>query len=106
MSDESWAAWCPTKAIEELTLKRALQNVEDPIKMANDLLREALPLAVMGVTHIAIHEQNPLIRFNAQKYVIDRNMGSVQSPTKPESEAPAWQKIFDSIAVVAQEEVK
>lgn len=98
---ESWDEWIPAKAIEELTLKRALQDVEDPVKMANDLLKEALPLAVMGMTHIAIHEPNPQIRFNAQKYVIDRNMGSVQSPTKPESEAPAWQKIFDTIAVVA-----
>lgn len=96
-----WADWVPEKAIEELTLKRALQDVEDPVKMANDLLKDALPLAVMGMTHLAIHEPNPQIRFNAQKYVIDRNMGSVQSPTKPDSEAPAWQKIFDSIAVVS-----
>lgn len=96
-----WKDWVPDKAIEELTLKRALQTVEDPIKMANELFKEALPLATMGMVHIAVHEPNPQIRFNAQKYVIDRNMGSVQSPTKPESEAPAWQKIFDSIAVVA-----
>jgi len=96
-----YSEWVPSVAIEELTLKRALQDVEDPVKLAAELFREALPLAVMGVTHIAIHEPNPLIRFNAQKYVIDRNMGSVQSPTKPDSEVPAWQKIFDTIAEVA-----
>jgi hypothetical protein len=97
-----WKEWVPAEAVEELTLKRALQDVEDPVKMANDLFKESLPLAVMSMTHLAIHENNPQIRFNAAKYVIDRNMGSVQSPTKPESEAPAWQKIFDSIAVVSE----
>lgn len=93
--------WVPALAIEELTLKRALQDVEDPAKMAAELLKEALPLAVMSVTHLALYEQNPIVRYNASKYVIDRNMGSVQSPTKPESDAPAWQKIFDTIAEVA-----
>ena len=93
--------WLPDVAIEELTLKRALQDIEDPIKMANDIMKEALPLVTMGLTHTAVHEPNPLIRTTAQKYVLDRMLGSVTSPTKPESEAPAWQKIFDSIAVVA-----
>lgn len=93
--------WVPSVAIEQLTLKRALQDVEDPIKMANDILKESLPLVTMGAVHTAIHEPNPMIRFNAQKYLMDRSLGSVTSPIKPESEAPAWQKIFDSIAVVA-----
>jgi hypothetical protein len=96
--------WCPDSAIEALTLKRALQDVEDPIKLANELLKDSLPLATMGMVHIAIHEPNAQIRFNAQKYIMDRNMGSVTSPVKPETEAPAWQKIFDSIAVVADNE--
>lgn len=93
--------WVPQRAIEELTLKRALQDVEDPIKMANDILKESLPLVTMGMVHTAVHEPNPVTRFNAQKYIMDRNMGAVTSPNKPETEAPAWQKIFDSIAVVA-----
>jgi hypothetical protein len=93
--------WVPAVAIEQLTLKRALQDIEDPIKLANELLKEALPVAVMRMTHLALHEQNPVVAMNASKYVIDRIMGAVTSPTKPETEAPAWQKIFDSIAVVA-----
>jgi hypothetical protein len=97
----SWKEWVPEQAIEELTLKRALQDVEDPSKLAAELFKDALPVAVMRMTHLALHEQNPVVAFNASKYVIDRNMGSVQSPTKPDSEVPAWQKIFDSIAEVA-----
>lgn len=99
--DEHLREWVPAVAIEELTLKRALQDVEDPVKLANDIMKDALPLVTMGMTHTAIHEPNALIRTNAQKYVMDRMLGAVGNPTKPESEAPAWQKIFDSIAVVA-----
>jgi len=98
---DSWKEWCPDTAIEQLTLKRALQDVEDPIKLANELIKEALPVATMRMAHLALHEQNPAVAYNAAKYLMDRSMGSVQSPVKPESEAPAWQKIFDSIAVVA-----
>lgn len=99
--EDSWQEWIPEQAIEELTLKRALQTVEDPAKLAAELFREALPVAVMRMTHLALHERNPVVAFNASKYVIDRNMGSVQSPTKPDSDVPAWQKIFDTIAEVA-----
>jgi len=93
--------WVPARAIEQLTLKRALQDIEDPVKLANDIIKETLPVATMRMAHLALHEQNPAVAYNAAKYLMDRSMGSVQSPTKPESEAPAWQKIFDSIAVVA-----
>lgn len=93
--------WVPDVAIEQLTLKRALQDVEDPIKLANDMIKEALPLVTMGMVHTAVHEPNAVTRYNAQKYLMDRSLGSVTSPVKPESEAPAWQKIFDTIAVVA-----
>lgn len=94
-------SWVPALAIEQLTLKRALQDVEDPVRMANDIIKEALPLVTMGMVHTAIHEQNVVTRTIAQKYLMDRSLGSVTAPIKPESEAPAWQKIFDSIAVVA-----
>lgn len=96
-----WKEWCPDTAIEELTLKRALQDVEDPVKLANQLIKDALPGAIMRLIHTTMHEPNAQIASSAAKYLCDRSMGSVQSPTKPESEAPAWQKIFDSIAVVA-----
>jgi len=94
-----WEEWVPQKAVEELTLKRALQDVEDPLKMANDLFKESLPLAVMGLTHTAIHEPNPVIRLAAQRYVIDRSMGTTTSPTKIAEDKPVWERIFDSVAV-------
>lgn len=96
-----WAEWVPEKAIEELTLKRALQDVEDPVKMASDIIKETLPIATMRMRHLALHEPNPTVAYNAAKYFMDRSLGSVSAPTKLETEAPAWQKIFDSIAVVS-----
>lgn len=93
-----WKEWVPDEAIEELTLRRALADVEDPVKLAGKLFQEALPLSVMGVTHLAVHSQNEMIRFNAQKYVIDRSMGTTAAPARPMEERPAWERIFDQIA--------
>lgn len=98
MTDQ-WEEWVPSKAVEELTLKRALADVEDPVKMAADLFRESLPLAVMGLTHTAIYEPNVVVRTAAQKYVIDRSMGTTASPSKLPDDKPVWERIFDSVAV-------
>lgn len=103
-NDDAWEAWIPSKAIEELTVRRALANHEDPIKLANQLLRESLPVAVMGMTHLAKFETNPVVRFNAQKYIIERVMGGTNSKALPASDKPAWEKIFDSVAVASDEE--
>lgn len=104
--DEEWEAWLPRKAMEELTVRRALAHVEDPVKIANELLRETLPVAVMGMAHMAIHEQNPALRFQAQKYVIDRSMGTPNNPSsRPMEKEPVWERILDSVAVVAGEVV-
>lgn len=99
MTPEEHEAWLPSKAVEELTVRRALADVEDPVKLANQLLRDALPLAVMGMTHMAVHETNAHIRFNAQKYVIDRSMGGTSAKAMPIEDKPAWERIFDNVAV-------
>jgi len=91
--------WIPDSAIEELTLRRALQGVEDPVRLAAELLKEALPLATMSMTHLAIHSPNEVVRMSASKYVLDRSMGPVSANTRPADERPAWDKIFDSVLV-------
>lgn len=91
--------WVPDQEIEKLTLRRALQDQEDPAKMAADLFKEALPLAVMSMTHMAIHSPTEPIRFQAAKYVIDRSMGPVTATTKPVDERPAWEKLLQTVTV-------
>lgn len=97
---EDFEEWVPDKAIEALTLKRALQNVEDPAKMAADLFSEALPLATMSMVHLAIHSPTEGVRYNASKYVIERCMGSVSNPSRGVEEKSAWEKIYDNAMVV------
>lgn len=98
-----WKEWVPEEAIEELTLKRALQQVEDPVKLANDIIKETLPVATMRMRHLALYEQNPTVAYNAAKYFMDRSMGAVSAPIKPESDIPAWQKVMESIVEVSKD---
>lgn len=97
-----WEAWMPSKAIEELTVRRALTSHDDPVKLANQLLRESLPIAVMGMKHLALYETNSVVRFNAQKYIIERVMGGTNAKALPATDKPAWEKIFDSVAVSSE----
>jgi hypothetical protein len=91
--------WVPDEAVEELTLRRALANVEDPVSLAQDLFKEALPLSVMSLTHMAIHSQTENIRYMAAKLVVERVMGAAMQQGRPVDERPAWEKIFDTVLV-------
>lgn len=97
--------WIPDEAIEALTVRRALQNIEDPIKLSADLLREALPLATMSMTHMAIHSDNEVIRVQAAKYIMDKTLGDSKSLNLPDNK-PAWEKIYDSVLVEVDDALK
>lgn len=95
--------WVAEEAVEELTVRRALQGMEDPIKLAADLIKEALPLATMSMTHLAIHGE-PQLRFQASKYLMDKALDgkNVQLPDS----RPAWDKVFDSVLVEVNDALK
>lgn len=97
--------WVPDDAVEELTVRRALQKVEDPIKIAADILREALPIATLAMVHLAIRSPTESIRFNASKYVMDRSLGDGKDARLPDNK-PAWDKIFDSAMVEVEGALK
>jgi len=90
--------WVPDEAVEQLTVRRALQDVEDPIKLASDLIKEALPLVTMGMTHLAIHSTTENVRFQAAKYIMDKALGEGKDLRLPDAK-PAWDKVFDSVLV-------
>lgn len=98
-------SWCPDEAIEQLTVRRALQDKEDPIKMAADIVKEHLPLATMSMAHLAIHSQTEAIRFQASKYIMDRSLGDGKDLRLPDNK-PAWDKIFDSVLVEVEQITK
>lgn len=87
--------WVPDEAVESLTVRRAFQKVEDPVKMATDIMKEALPLATMSMVHMAIHSPTESVRFNASKYVMDRTLGDGKDLRLPDNK-PAWERILDS----------
>lgn len=97
--------WVPDEAVASLTVRRALQKVEDPMKMAAEILKEALPLATMAMVHMAIHSPTDGIRFNAAKYVMDRTLGDGKDLRLPDNQ-PAWEKIFDHTMVEVEGALK
>ena len=90
--------WIPDSAVEELTVRRALSKVEDPIKLAVDILRENLPLSTMSMVHLATNSPTEAIRFQAAKYVMDRTLGDGKDLKLPDNK-PAWEKIYDTVLV-------
>lgn len=97
--------WVPDEAVEQLTVRRALQKVEDPVRMATDILKEALPIAALSMVHLAINSQIEGIRFNASKYVMDKTFGDGKDLKLPDNR-PAWDKIFDSTMVEVENALK
>lgn len=88
--------WVPDKAVEELTVRRALQKLESPTELAKDILKDVLPLATMSMVHLAIHSPTESIRFNASKYIMDKSLGDGKDLRLPDNR-PAWEKIYDSV---------
>jgi hypothetical protein len=92
--------WVPDEAVERLTLERIKHGV-DPIKIAAELFKENLPLSVMSICHMAVHSPAEAIRFQAARYVVDRTMGSSKEDLRGVDNEPAWNKIYDSVLVEA-----
>ncbi|SRR6266511_1650170 len=94
--------WCPDEAIQDLTVRRALREVEDPVKMAVDLLKENLPLSVLSMTHLAVHSPTEAIRYQASKYIMDRTLGDPRANLMLPDNKPAWERIYDDVLVEAE----
>ncbi len=94
--------WVPDLAVENLTVRRALQNMEDPIQLSIDIIRESLPLTTMSMTHLAIHCGVETVRFQAAKYIMDKALGDNKNLTLPDAR-PAWDKIYETVMVEAED---
>jgi len=97
--------WLPDKAIEELTLKRALAKIEDSLTLAGDLFKDCAPIAAMSICHMAIHSPTDNVRLAAAKHVVDRAMGTPAPTPKMEREKPIWEELFDSVTTTKQSEI-
>lgn len=94
--------WIPDEAVAELVLKRALMTDEDPVKLANSILKDNVPLATMSMAHLAIHSPIDSVRFNAAKYVMDRVLGPANA-AGGDDVRPAWEDIYEAVLVEAEQ---
>lgn len=97
--------WNPTRALENLTMERALSSTETPQQMAKKLLEENLPVAVLAIAHLATYSETEVIRLNAAKFVVERTMGPAERVVN-ESGKHAWDDIYDNVVVEAQNYLK
>lgn len=94
--------WDPAKALEMLTMERALDSMESPQILAKRLLEECLPMATMSLCHIAVHGDSEVMRFQASKYVVERTMGPAERLPTVEGRN-VWDEIYDKVTVEAEE---
>ena len=98
--------WIPEQAVESLTVRRALQEFEDPIKLSTDLIKEALPIVTMRMTHLATQSMHDGVAFNAAKYIMDRALGDEGKGIALPDQKPAWDRIFDNVLVEVDNALK
>lgn len=97
--------WHPNAAMEALAEEANALELT-PAAQASKLLEEALPLAVAGVTYLSQFGETEKMRFDAQKYIIDRNLGT---PTKEgdlmgKEDDPLDQLVGECVKYVEQEQ--
>ena len=97
-----YAYWLPDKAVADMAMEKALNGHEDNVGLAKRLIDECLPLAVMSVTHMAVHSVKEEVRMQASKYLIDHAMGSpVKKDDIPVGGQHAWDIVHDAVLVEA-----
>lgn len=93
------AYWVPDEAVRNLTMEKALHGNETHTQLAKRLLEEALPLATMSVTHMALNSRKEEVRLAAAKYVMEHALGSPGKSDQPISGGHAWDSIHDAVLV-------
>jgi len=90
--------WDPDEALKGLVLQSQVEG-EDETTQANRILREAAPMAAQAVVHIAKYARSDSLRFQAAKYVIERNLGTVnnESSTSPKSETSPLEQLLGAV---------
>lgn len=65
---------------EDIEMLKMEANVKDETfeELATRLFKEALPIAVANIARVAEHAANDKTRFEAAKYIVERNLGRLQ----------------------------
>jgi hypothetical protein len=77
-TSEQLEAWNPKRALAALAGERDLAGEDKSMtQVAETLLEENLPQAVLAIVHMSQHSPNERIRLNAAQYIVDRNLGKI-----------------------------
>lgn len=68
--------WEPDKIIDALAEEKSAFELSDPA-LAEKILKENSAMCAQGIVRIAIHSPNEKMRFDAQRYVLDRVLGRI-----------------------------
>ena len=93
------AYWVPDEAVRNLTMEKALHSNETHTQLAKRLLEEALPLATMSVTHMALNSRKEEVRLAAAKYVMEHALGSPGKGQDLPTGKHAWESIHEAVLV-------
>jgi hypothetical protein len=66
--------------------------------MAMHIFKESLPGAAASIAYLAMYDNNPRIRLEAAKYVVDRNLGRISDAAAllGGKEKPEWEKLVSN----------
>lgn len=97
------AWWVPDDAVKNLTMEKALHSNESHAQLARRLIDEALPLATMAITHMAIHSRKEEIRLNAAKYIMEHAIGAPgKSSDVPMVGGNAWDTVYSAVLMPSE----
>lgn len=89
-------AWVTEEDVKALELERDIMGTDEE-QQAVQILKDNLPSVVHGIVKLARTAQSETVRLNAQKYVIDRNLGKIQDPDT--GEADALREVLEGVTV-------
>lgn len=93
------AYWMPDQAVKNLTMEKTLHGHESHKQLARRLLDEALPLATMAITHIALNDPKSEMRYNASKYILEQTIGSPGKTSEVPTAGHAWDAIHEAVLI-------
>lgn len=93
------AYWMPDDAVRNLTMEKALHSHESHTQLAKRLLEEALPLATMSVTHMALNSRKEEVRLAAAKYVMEHALGAPGKNTDVPTGKHVWDNIHEAVLI-------
>lgn len=90
-------SWVPEEAIEALNMEKQVQPSETNEEMAERIFEENLPVAAQAICHLARNSGSEKMRFDAAKYVVERNLGRVVDPSGLRKEDDPLMKMMKDV---------